>query len=223
MFGEGSFEGERGYDDLRIRIHRFALVKRIGSGAEGSKEEIEIRDVRHANLHLVVATHHEALLDHLIEDDIFLFEVFFEAATSWTLHEAGAASPTVINNSINMIDGSRTVSVKLPSNKTILIVAGLLVAVAVLVISLFVGGNGNAIKFPTGTIDLLGNGPGGQLPFVVLETDVKFDKQLTAKTGKAFRKLFDDYEPGKVYGIEPYGKNVACDMADLQAGSTITP
>lgn len=55
-------------------------LRRIGSGAEGSKEEIEIRDVRHANLHLVVATHHEALLDHLIEDDIFLFEVFFEGA-----------------------------------------------------------------------------------------------------------------------------------------------
>ncbi|KAL3932590.1 MAG: hypothetical protein SGPRY_000641, partial [Prymnesium sp.] len=72
-------------------------------------------------------------------------------------------------------------------------------------------------------MDLLGNGPGGQLPFAVLETQAQFDKALTAKTATSFRKMFDDREPGKVYGIEPYGKNVACDMKDLQAGSAISP
>lgn len=44
MFGEGSFEGERGYDDLRIRIHRFALVKRCQEDVEKLDEFVEVVD-----------------------------------------------------------------------------------------------------------------------------------------------------------------------------------
>mmetsp|Transcript_1428 Transcript_1428/g.3448 ORF Transcript_1428/g.3448 Transcript_1428/m.3448 type:complete len:251 (+) Transcript_1428:37-789(+) len=80
-----------------------------------------------------------------------------------------------------------------------------------------------ATPFPTASLDLLGNGPGGGAPFAINEIVGTYDKDVMIKTVQDFRAKFDDVEPGKVYGTAPYGKNCAVSGEHLMKGCKIEP
>lgn len=77
--------------------------------------------------------------------------------------------------------------------------------------------------FAAGALDLLGNGPAGNLPFVILQLDASglIDEALVHQTVQAYRAKFDGHEPGLVYGKALYGINVLTNTTTLETGAKI--